>query len=401
MRRPRQGGFLLVVVFGLMAVLSMAVASLGTTSVETLATVSHDAAQKQACYVAEAGLQDATRALRANRGWTDGFQAKPLPGSVSLTYTVTVTNNAKGAASVTAPDGTRVPPATIYVASTGTGERGIQRSVAALMTRSDIFNYALFADTSITGGGTMSVDGYDSSLGPYYPSETPLYNAPIGTNGTQDGAIRLFGNSMVDGDVHVGPAANLETAVDADGHYTGEASSQPAQSLPEITVEVDSGNSLRNPRGTIPPGTYGGLRANAQNDFTLTSGEYYFTGDVNLGAGSVLRINATNGPVKIFMDASWDSVGASIINDTQVAANLQVYGTSSCLDVKLSGGSGTCMVFYAPQARMTVQGNADLFGSLTADSITFTGNAGVHYDVQLRYMDLSPQFWQMTAYRRI
>ena len=35
---------------------------------------------------------------------------------------------------------------------------------------------------------------------------------------------------------------------------------------------------------------------------------------------------------------------------------------------------------YAPQARMTLSGNNNFYGSATVESLTMTGNSGFHYD---------------------
>jgi hypothetical protein len=50
------------------------------------------------------------------------------------------------------------------------------------------------------------------------------------------------------------------------------------------------------------------------------------------------------------------------------------------LEGSISGSTYVYAAVYAPQATIDISGNAQIFGSIIADTVNITGNAQVHYD---------------------
>ncbi len=60
-------------------------------------------------------------------------------------------------------------------------------------------------------------------------------------------------------------------------------------------------------------------------------------------------------------------------------------------DIKVAGNGALKAVVYAPNAAVTINGNGDVMGAIVGQTITFTGNAGFHYDESLaNYGDNTP-----------
>ena len=58
-----------------------------------------------------------------------------------------------------------------------------------------------------------------------------------------------------------------------------------------------------------------------------------------------------------------------------------VYGGSG--EIIMTGNSGAATTIYAPDAVFTLQGTADIYGSVLARTITIPGTADIHYDRRL------------------
>jgi hypothetical protein len=54
-------------------------------------------------------------------------------------------------------------------------------------------------------------------------------------------------------------------------------------------------------------------------------------------------------------------------------------------EIKMTGNSNAAATIYAPNALFTLQGNADIFGSVLAHRIDDQGNASIHYDKRLQH----------------
>jgi cytochrome c biogenesis factor len=89
--RRRTGAVLLVVVF-LVAFAALLVGGLLHALASDLQIVNNDLTSTQALYVADAGIEDAIAALRADYTWAAGFAQKAFPAGSSSHYTVAVAN---------------------------------------------------------------------------------------------------------------------------------------------------------------------------------------------------------------------------------------------------------------------------------------------------------------------
>jgi hypothetical protein len=111
-------------------------------------------------------------------------------------------------------DGPLMDPATDedYWLITSTGEAGQKvRTVYAMTTITNLFDYALIVTDTITLHEGSLLDGYNSLFG--YPSPPATYDLKIGTTSILENRIDLKNNVVVDGDVLIGIGGDLDVVI--------------------------------------------------------------------------------------------------------------------------------------------------------------------------------------------
>jgi len=117
------------------------------------------------------------------------------------------------------------------------------------------------------------------------------------------------------------------------------------------------------------------LSISGNNTVNLAAGTYYYT-SISISGNGTLNIT---GNVTIYVSGSVSASGNGIVNTTSKPENcqLKVSGTSS---VSIVGNGGFYGGVYAPNAPVSITGNGALYGSVVGTTISFTGNAQLHYD---------------------
>ena len=337
--------------------------------------------QTRAFWVAESGIAKAVYALNnaSWTGWTANGNDMALQGSLG----------SAGDYDITAYD---YLSSNVRIEATGyfpsrTAANPISRKIEVLVSKANnsLFKYAAFAEGTMTISGQGSTDSYDSSLGAYG-------GANIGTEGDV-GSNTSFspsgGNAYVDGDINI-PVG--ETVPDAK-FYSGIVIEEDKPALTAVTVP---------PVLTALP-NLGSL----SSTITLTSGDYQYwminlsskktvtlVGPINLyltgttaikiaGQAKIYVDPASTGPVNIYFDGDVSLSGQGITNATGVPSNMILYGTGTAQDISLSGQNDFHGAIYAPESDLKLTGQGALFGAFVGDTVTISGQGGVHYDSQL------------------
>lgn len=374
-------------------------------SVGNLDVVSNFRDSVSAYYAARSGVSRAIKEIYDNPGWISGFSEKSL-ASACGTFTVTFDktksyysiNNLNGSSTVTGWGGIAVPVGYCHIVSTGKVNKSIQRVgvLAKAISFSPLYpwRFAAFGDISISLGNNTYSDSYDTSASP--PTYTLLNEgADIGTNGISSGSATLFDGSMVYGDVYVGVGGSTSTSINPQegaGCITnGSAQVLTAQVLMPSVIDPVSGAigsdisySGSGDEGTLPPGKYDSFSALSVDDSTVTfrSGEYSFT-SFEVSGNSCLNIDASAGPVKIYVSGPISITGKSITNYTTIAGNFQIFGTDLCTSVLVSGHSNSYYAVYTPNADISIVGTSTIWGSIVGKTVTVGGTAQLHYDKAL------------------
>lgn len=351
--------------------------------------------------LAEAGLEDALNHCAWNHtnwvsnGWTLS-NTNTLYRSNSLSsgwYRTIIATNSLVSNIVTITS-------TGYFPMPGDSSRHIPRTVRVLALKLPQYRFAMYGRSEINfNGNGCKVDSYDSSnpaksTGGLYDPAKAGDKADIGTYNGTPGATYDLGNGNVWGRIIMGPKGQVKCGANGKAgsvawQTTGPKSGvQPGWlrtdlniSIPDVSVPFSAG---------VPalPGVVGGVAYSAVFDggtFVVSSlagraivtdhSLIYVTGDVNC---SMFRI-LTNASVSLYVGG--DLTFNDSDNRTMRAANFEVLGLKTCRNLDLDNEFMGAV--YAPYARITLNGNRQIYGSLAADRIILKGGSDVHYDEAL------------------
>lgn len=391
---PGQKGFALIVVLGiLLLVTGLALVAFNTSDTDRQ-IASNNLGSSRAYYAAEAGIIRATSMLTDSL-WRAGYTNATVGNSF---YTVQVIDSNTNLALKDS----------IILNSFGTATDSSRSQIKVLMApwRRPSFKWAAFGDTGVKINGGSFIDSYNSDSGTY---ATQALNGPdargnlFATNDGDVGSnseIDIGNNSSIHGDVmtpdtvQVGGGTSIYGATD---------NSAPSTSLPPITTtEMNYAKSVSNaPAGLTLTGgaaydtvTKALTINNKGGTITLSSGVYYFS-SVNFLSGSIAIAPGAN--VTIYTDGIWNTSAGSIVNTSLSATNLLVYSTGP--SVTITGGSFMYAAFYAPNALITVNGNADVSGSFIGKSVKSTGGGRWHYDRALLNANRNRQKYLKVAWQ--
>jgi hypothetical protein len=239
----------------------------------------------------------------------------------------------------------------------------------------DPFAMSAHGKNSISVDGNVATDSYDSRKGAYGGTNKGA-NGDISTDATGPGVVAEIGpNATINGDLMVGPGANLASAVQNKGTVNGTTGTEPALTpMPLSTIPAGVKNS-------------GAISLSGKATMTLTSGTYWFS-SINISGNGQLTIS---GNVKIYVTGPVDAGGNGIVN-AAAPTNLFIYGTQDptnaanvCNSVSIHGNGNFSGAVYAPEADITMVGNGETYGALSGKSVKFTGSGmgGFHYDEAL------------------
>jgi hypothetical protein len=234
----------------------------------------------------------------------------------------------------------------------------------------------VFPTISLTGGdvganGNISVDG---GMG---KNSTQL-NGSVNTN--QPGTIGACPDSgvSVSGTPTIGAVDNFPNP------YT-----PPVPPLPNPLPPVTNASYPKPPAksATLPPGAYGNVTL--QGSVTLQGGTVakpavYTMNSLNLSSNADLIVA---GPVVINLagigkTTVLDMTGGSFENDTYIPSDFVInYGGTDKMVV--NGGNKAFVVINAPNADITINGGADLYGQVIGNTIKVGGGMHFYWDKSL------------------
>jgi hypothetical protein len=258
-----------------------------------------------------------------------------------------------------------------------------QRNVEAVVQLSplSVFQFALFGSTGATISGDVITDSFDSTLGSY-SAQTSGTDGDVGSNCTSSGCMTLSGGIAINGQVAVGPdLSNPASAVTISGTVLITAN-------PPI---VSQSASFPMPAVAVPAGlTCTDESVGGQQTLTLSSavGAYCFT-NLSVGGGGTI---AVDGPVTVYVTGQFSAGGNTTMGSSTDPKNLLLVLTSPQTG-SLGSLSGTTVfsgAIYAPNGAINVSGDAQVYGSIMANSVTVSGNARVHYDTSLTQVTTIP-----------
>jgi hypothetical protein len=298
-----------------------------------------------------------------------------------------------------------------------------------------VFSYAAFAThkgcNALSFVGGAETGSYDSGL--------PLVGG-VPTKDDYDGNVGTNGNLAGDGDTTVinGTLSTPRAGVgDCTTNNVTAATIEGWATVEEGLVTLPQAITLPTPPPFPPPGTgnvtfngTGGCPAAAPactgsgGVRTITPpspGPPVVMGDVTLSGGAVVHLHAgvyelnsltlsgnsriivDSGPVMIKINANstkqtpLDTSGGVVSNPSMDPTKLQfIYGGTK--NIKVSGGTDTAALVYAPNASGQLTGGSDFYGAIVTNTVTSTGGFNLYYDRRLRNSTLTAGNPTMTTF---
>jgi Tfp pilus assembly protein PilX len=395
------GSALLIVLMttGILSVIALG-AYLNLTSAENKVTM-RALAWNAALPMAEAGVEEAMSQVSKNinnfaaDNWTlagtnytkqrtfgDGYYAVSLAGSASTLVTITSTGFVKSPW-----QDTNYIARTVQVIAQVPGSVPMQVGLSA---------------TSISFGGNLGVDSYDSS-NPLY-SNTNKYAGYDPAKATAQALVALAppglnfslgGSSQVLGSVAVPPGGVVTTKGNASvgdaswnskGIQPGHFSNTFTNTLPDVVVPAGLAGAGAPSSGTVNGtlytyvlnGNYGSTSLDGQGSST----SIYVQGNSKVYVGGNINLNqivfAPGTTLDLYVAASSVSFNPTVVG--AMPPQFRVWGLPTCTSMNINGNSSFVGLIYAPEMNLSANGNAAIYGAVSAKSFSCNGTFDFHYD---------------------
>jgi hypothetical protein len=267
--------------------------------------------------------------------------------------------------------------------------------VEVTFRRGSVFDLGLFGDEQVDTKAYGNIFVYNSNHTPNPAPEDSIGGGTLASNGD----FLTYQDTYIDGSFQLGtdavgtPATWRETPTGG-STITGEPAVQTDRIDPDplgvvggdmanefLFYSVDSNNNNTNAQ---PPISSPQNRINLNNGqaMVLPSGSYYIS-DIIVRNGATLDIDASSGPVNIYLTGQLEAKEGSIINITGQPTGLRIYSNSTApINVKHSGSfSG---LIYAPYAYVGIRNNGDYYGVAWARSLETKNSGEIFIDIALR-----------------
>lgn len=339
------------------------------------------------------------KALFANTGYSPN----------NTTYWTPATSQSAGVTT-----GTTVVYAEGTVNIAGSGSTDTQ--LRAVLAPAPLFPNAVGATSTLTLSGGGTIDSYDSTTAPY-SAATAGYAAVLSATGSTSPAITLT-SPTVNGYV-AAPSASTSpyapmltyggstvvrgttTGIGVDLSRVSRSPFVPSADIlsvaggTSLSLVNDTGYTLGTPGATTPT-VYNISSASSTPNVALNSSSEVLTivgpvilnisGNLNVASGSI--VIATTGSAEIHLSGRFrvQSSTGGIQNQTSDPKKLIILGTSNLTThVFQSTTYDFHGVIYLPNGALSIDNSPNIYGAVSANRVTFTGDANVHYDTSLRY----------------
>ncbi|MHC4638436.1 MAG: DUF7305 domain-containing protein [Planctomycetota bacterium] len=282
------------------------------------------------------------------------------------------------------------------VVSAGTSGRET-KTVQALLSFTNLFDYALIVTDKIILKNDILVDGYDSSKGLYDPTKPSEY-LRIGTTSILEDMIILNNGVTVKGDVLVGKGGVVEDCIVDHGASTG-----PRYPMMSNFEFEDVNAPACTPAGFIDelnltigtPGVTSYLQYDSinirQSGVMEVHGNVFMhvTGDIRLNQSAEIRIMpplpGQRNSLTIYLDGNIQAGNSNGINNmTYIPSNFFLFGTGPGLqDWDIQNGGDFYGVYYGPNADIIIRAKGDFYGSVSGLRFDLRAGGNLHYDIAL------------------
>jgi len=401
-------GMVLVVSVLLLAALTI----LGTTTVMQTSTdlkiSTNYKTSTQAFYDADAGVQYVLKQLAIDLDDSDSNTVDLTASPISLSYSPPTGFSFTPPAVLTSLGGDWY---SFPVTGHGSNNSEVVIEVVFSAEQKSLFEYGLFSNGLLDLKAGANVYSYDSRDTP----DTTLVTFPDASTGEADiGSNTEVSTKMatyIDGDLALGADTSGTDATWTDvgtPTVTGAAGATVGHIDPDPLGANDSSSALydkfidivtTNDNGTAGDSSAleGATAINLDNGdtLTLTAGDYYITESI-LKNGSTLEIDATSGPVNIYLDGIIDAEdgeleakNGSAINNLGQSTDFSIFSNSS-QDIIFKHSSDFKGMVYAPNADVQLNNSAGVYGLIWGNTVGINNSGGFYFDEAIKDKYLSP-----------
>lgn len=309
---------------------------------------------------------------------------------------------------------------TLLATGAPSGSSFIRRTVQVGTVRQAAGAGGINAKGAITFSGSGYLDSFDSSNTNYsgangvYDSTKRKSNGKAMSNGTALKTIQV-GTGKIYGSADTGPGGTITYGAggavgDASwialgnvggqsGHIANDANvayQTPAAPFTFGTAFTPSGGTVSGYGATNFSYVVDGNVSSTYNISTVSVSNganpmlvrgnvtLYVSGDMTVSGSGFIYI-APGSNVKIYVGGKFTVSGSGVVNATNLAKDLYVYGLSTTTGKAwtYSGSADFIGVMNAPLVALTVSGGASGIGSFTANTFTLSGSGHISYDENL------------------
>jgi hypothetical protein len=277
------------------------------------------------------------------------------------------------------------------VAMHGSGRAALDVHVERL-PEDPLFYAVLNSREQLTLNADVTIDSFDSKAGSYASQAVNTTNGRTHANTEGDVAsnqgIVLNANAMVLGDAIPGPGYGVSFATGSHVSGSTNPAAAPFAFPPIVTPNVPKTGSLSvNPGSSLflPSGSHGLTNLSIGKNATLTvqGPAELVLDDFSGGKDATLEIDATNGPVTIYVAGSYthyNGFEAVPISGSPMALAFMIEGTQDLIFPSASKIRGA---YYAPKANITFTSNNEAWGAFAGNRVDMSSTMSFHYDESL------------------
>jgi Tfp pilus assembly protein PilX len=240
--------------------------------------------------------------------------------------------------------------------------------------------------STLWGGVTLSTGVSLDSRSRIEPL-TPGGLVKLQTNSTGSGAVALTANSVVEGNVIIGPhgSPHQVIALSSGGEIRGETLVAeeavdfpivvPPPDLPNLGNEQINGSCVLASSGQYNSLEIKGAQVEIAGEVTL-----YVTGNLTIRTASQLLVR-DGARLTLYLGGTLLLEGSSTMGAASLRPEqLQIYGTPTCTRIDIEDSSVACAAIYAPAARCLLNSSSELIGVFAGESLELKSSSFVRYD---------------------
>jgi len=347
--------------------------------------------------VAEAGLNEAFAVL----------QAKSVAGVRAIAYPCATSSGSYRVELLDGRDDAAIDIDRVRLRSlgeAGRGPAGAQLMVDHVPTGG--FRFAIFGAEGVLLNSNTMVDSYDPTDGPY-PDKVDFVS-DYGNVGSYK-KIAIHANVEIHGDALVGEDGVFDD--DAPGILVSgdQEAGKLAIEMPAITVPSfpSKGTKTISTKTALAAGSY------HYNSLSVNKGTLTIQGPATLvldsfamSSGTTLQIDSTNGPVKLYATGNVKiASNTKIVTNGSSARDFEVSITTNNITggkvVDLNSNTRFVGTIYAPNAKLKLPSNFEVFGAVKAAFVEMASNGQIHFDEGLLYDPNLPDVFEVVSWRRL